>query len=133
MSNIFLSESAWIPAIASVLAVIIAGGIQYKLTQAAIENRSQTESLTTLVAEFFEGAANPHGQGQPLVAASRAKATVYGSVELVEAFARLERAIEADNSSGTQNALVDVVMAARRQAGLPEASKDDIAKLVTLK
>ena len=133
MSKIFKSKSAWIPAIASVLAVIIAGWIQYKATQAAIENRSQTEGLTTLVAEFFEGAANPLGRGQPLVAAAKAKAAVYGSVELVEAFARLQRAIEAEDADGTQNALVDMVMAVRRQAGLPEATKDDIAELVTLK
>ncbi len=133
MVEIFKSESAWIPAVASVLAVVIAGWLQYKATQAAIEIRSQTEELTTLVAEFFEGLADPHGRNQPLVAAAKAKAAVYGNAELVEAFARLQRAMEAKDSDGMQNALEDVVIAARRQAGLPEVAKDDVAKLVTLR
>ena len=133
MSEIFMSESAWIPAIVSVLAVIVAGWIQYKATQAAIENQSQTEGLTALVAEFFEGLANSDGRGQPLVVTAKAKAAVYGSGELVEAFARLERAVEADDGDAKQNAFVHVVMAARRQAGLPEAAEGDIVKLVTLK
>ena len=134
MPKILNTDSAWIPAVASILAVAIAGWIQYNLTQATIKSQSQAGRISNLVAEYFEGAANPDAeQGRWRVATAKSKAAIYGNREVVEAFARLERALADKDENKTQAAMVQVVMTIRRQAELPEASRADIAVLVGLR
>ena len=125
------SDSAWIPAVASILAVAIAGWIQYNLTQTTIKSQSQAERISDLVAEYFEGmTATNSTQGGQRIARAKAKSAIYGNKEVVEALAGLER--DFSDTDKRQDALVEVVMALRRQAGLPEASRADIAVLVRL-
>ena len=61
----------WIPAIATILAVVIAGVIQYHGTQAAIKSQEEKERLSEMVADLFEptpSLVNNQAEDKPLCA-----------------------------------------------------------------
>ena len=117
----------WIPAIATILAVVTAGVIQYHGTQAAIKSQEEKERLSEMVANLFEGMAMPRGAGATLIAQAHAKAAIYGDADVIASFVRLQVDTGNDNLPRDMAALI---MAIRRQVGTETVDSNNIATLV---
>ena len=117
----------WIPAIATILAVVIAGVIQYHGTQAAIKSQEEKERLSEMVADLFEGMAMPRGEGAALIAQAHAKAAIYGDADVITSFVRLQVDTGNDNLPRDMAALIKAI---RRQVGTETVDSNNIAALV---
>ena len=116
----------WIPAIATILAVIIAGVIQYVGTQAAIKSQAEIEQLSEMAAELFQGWPNRRAEGRQLMAQAQAKAAIYGDAGVIRAFVRLQTENEPFDS-----AMVDLIIEIRRQAETPSVGRQNLTALVS--